>query len=176
MATQEAEISLKKKSHPKTSGFKSKGYLKDSNNFFTGEDYDSLLQKQEQKCADCSKSHDASKAYGSLYVDHDHNTGIVRNLVCSSCNSVRAVADAIILNSIEKRWDLIAMIQYHTPKRILAAADILEKWFPEPENKWWLDFLREEANFEKDIDTSLFHLKRIHSEELHFLENRMRAR
>jgi hypothetical protein len=48
----------------------------------TLDDYENLLNKQNKKCAICGK--DASTT--RLAVDHDHNTGIVRGLLCFRCN------------------------------------------------------------------------------------------
>jgi Fe-S oxidoreductase len=43
------------------------------------EQYEALLQKQEHKCAICA-------AKVPLDVDHDHQTGKVRGLLCRRCN------------------------------------------------------------------------------------------
>jgi hypothetical protein len=51
----------------------------------TVEDYDALLASQNGKCAICG-SEFADKRVGFLHVDHDHETGEVRGLLCSSCN------------------------------------------------------------------------------------------
>ena len=48
---------------------------------FTVEQYDVLFKKQGGACAICGR---ATKTH--LYVDHDHTTGEVRGLLCSSCN------------------------------------------------------------------------------------------
>ena len=51
------------------------------------EDYNSMLTKQKCKCKICGKQHDPSLKRGRLYVDHDHDTGKVRGLLCGPCNS-----------------------------------------------------------------------------------------
>jgi hypothetical protein len=51
----------------------------------TTEDYCNLLIEQEYRCKICSKHNDELRL--SLFVDHDHNTGLVRGLLCSTCNS-----------------------------------------------------------------------------------------
>jgi transcription elongation factor Elf1 len=43
--------------------------------------YDALLNEQDGKCAVCRKTQE--KAFD---VDHDHKTGLVRGLLCTSCN------------------------------------------------------------------------------------------
>ena len=63
----------------------------------TDEEYDSLLIKQVARCAICNE-------HVKLCVDHDHNTGKVRGLLCNTCNaglgmfkdSIRLLAGAIV--------------------------------------------------------------------------------
>lgn len=43
-----------------------------------------MFHEQQGKCAICKR--DESKFVKSLAVDHDHKTGIVRGLLCGSCN------------------------------------------------------------------------------------------
>lgn len=45
------------------------------------EEYDTMLREQGGVCAICKK--ECSKA---LAVDHDHQTGLVRGLLCNPCN------------------------------------------------------------------------------------------
>lgn len=54
----------------------------------TLEKYDSLLAEQMSKCAICDKSLDAnSHKYNERpVVDHNHDTGKVRQLLCHKCN------------------------------------------------------------------------------------------
>lgn len=47
----------------------------------TKEDYTSLLESQENKCAICGQD-----AQTRMVVDHCHATGKVRGLLCNSCN------------------------------------------------------------------------------------------
>ena len=51
------------------------------------EDYDSMLLLQEGKCAICGST-DSGKKDNTFSIDHDHNTGKVRSLLCSNCNFV----------------------------------------------------------------------------------------
>lgn len=46
--------------------------------------YDKLLQNQGFCCKICKKEHTDEK---KLHVDHDHNTGDVRGLLCNNCNN-----------------------------------------------------------------------------------------
>lgn len=49
------------------------------------EQYNELLTKQNNCCAICGKN---SKEFNKLLaVDHDHETGEVRGLLCSNCNT-----------------------------------------------------------------------------------------
>lgn len=49
----------------------------------SGEEYDALYEAQGGRCAICRTSTGKAKM---LAVDHDHKTGIVRGLLCGSCN------------------------------------------------------------------------------------------
>jgi hypothetical protein len=46
--------------------------------------YDELFEKQQGVCAICSESEKGSRDY--LCIDHDHNTGFIRGLLCHDCN------------------------------------------------------------------------------------------
>src|SRR5439155_26329707 len=46
--------------------------------------YDELLAHQGGKCAICSDPPEEGKAY---HIDHDHETGEVRGLLCVRCNN-----------------------------------------------------------------------------------------
>jgi len=47
----------------------------------TIDDYASLVESQESKCAICNETPK------TLYVDHNHETGKVRGLLCMKCNA-----------------------------------------------------------------------------------------
>lgn len=54
----------------------------------TIEGYDRMLAAQENRCAICRSDysgHNGSPNY-SWHVDHDHETGVVRGLLCRNCN------------------------------------------------------------------------------------------
>lgn len=53
----------------------------------TEEDYFSLLKEQNDSCAICKQ-----KSETKLFVDHCHNTGKNRGLLCRSCNLVLGYA------------------------------------------------------------------------------------
>lgn len=52
----------------------------------TFEDYQEILAKQKGKCAICGSTTSKAKQAKYLYVDHDHNTGEIRGLLCNNCN------------------------------------------------------------------------------------------
>jgi hypothetical protein len=47
----------------------------------THDDYLEMFNKQNKKCACCNKEFD------KLVVDHNHTTGVVRELLCNPCNT-----------------------------------------------------------------------------------------
>lgn len=52
----------------------------------TEEEWDSLHAAQSGKCAICGEEGGWKANGGALVVDHDHDTGKVRGLLCPSCN------------------------------------------------------------------------------------------
>ena len=50
----------------------------------TPEQYDQMLADQDGKCAICSGAEPGG--HGQWHVDHDHETGVVRGLLCHHCN------------------------------------------------------------------------------------------
>lgn len=65
-------------------------------------EYDKMLIEQDGKCMICLKHHTAIEY--PLCVDHDHNTGVVRGLLCMNCNTIigHAHDDVTILESAIK--------------------------------------------------------------------------
>lgn len=55
-------------------------------------DYETMLKKQGYRCAICSRHEDecatGNSKHAHLYVDHCHETGRVRGLLCLQCNHV----------------------------------------------------------------------------------------
>jgi Zn finger protein HypA/HybF involved in hydrogenase expression len=48
--------------------------------------YEDMSERQEHKCAVCGFAR-AACPNGLLFVDHDHETGMVRGLLCPPCNT-----------------------------------------------------------------------------------------
>jgi len=54
----------------------------------TQEDYDAMLAAQDGVCAICGgPPRGRGKLNDVFVVDHDHNTGVIRGLLCSPCNT-----------------------------------------------------------------------------------------
>lgn len=61
----------------------------------TPEDYQRLLDSQGGACAICGREQSANVA---LAVDHDHDTGVIRGLLCHRCNSgIGSLGDSVAL-------------------------------------------------------------------------------
>jgi len=52
----------------------------------TLEEYNSMYEFQDKKCAICEDEYELGGSKG-LFVDHCHTTGDVRGLLCNGCNS-----------------------------------------------------------------------------------------
>ena len=67
-------------------------------------EYNQMLVEQEHRCKTCGTTEPGGK-HGKFMVDHSHNTGEVRGLLCKSCN--------IALGEIkDNRQTLLNMLQY----------------------------------------------------------------
>ena len=64
----------------------------------THKDYLILLADQGGECAICGIGIDGYRSREHFDVDHDHNTGEVRGLLCVGCNIHRADSDEDYLN------------------------------------------------------------------------------
>lgn len=52
----------------------------------TLEQYDGMLAAQGRCCAACGSSDSGDRRFDTFAVDHDHDTGKVRGLLCANCN------------------------------------------------------------------------------------------
>ncbi len=57
-----------------------------SNYGLTVESYNGMLAKQNFMCAICKRTDSGNKNHSSLLVDHCHETGKIRGLLCNPCN------------------------------------------------------------------------------------------
>lgn len=72
----------------RTSYYKKNSFIK-SVYGITLEDYDKMLAEQNGVCAICGKKETRKNKYTGvcrLHIDHDHENGKVRGLLCSKCN------------------------------------------------------------------------------------------
>lgn len=79
----------------------------------TDEQYQELFAQQDGKCACCGRT-ETNKHYGKAYplsVDHCHQTGKVRGLLCVECNS----ALGSLHDSPERVLALLAYLKKHIP-------------------------------------------------------------
>lgn len=82
----------------------------------TLEQYEQMLAEQSGRCAICGNFPPPSKRSNRLSVDHDHNTGEIRGLLCHRCN--------IAISGFEHQPELVfsayAYLNRHRSKPIKA--------------------------------------------------------
>jgi hypothetical protein len=78
---------------------KQRDYKYKSNYGISIEDYNAMFEDQEGRCAICKKHQMEFKK--KLHVDHKHETGQVRGLLCHNCNLAigRLMEDPVIIKS-----------------------------------------------------------------------------
>lgn len=52
----------------------------------TPDQYDAMLASQAGRCAACGSTDNGDPRFDTFSIDHDHETGAVRGLLCSPCN------------------------------------------------------------------------------------------
>ncbi len=77
----------------------------------TPEQHDEMIRAQDNLCAICHQPERDGRGAASqtLSIDHDHSTGVVRELLCRACN--HGIGNF-----------------YENPELLLAAANYLTKW------------------------------------------------
>lgn len=68
------------------------------------EDFENILELQNHSCAICSFSFDYTSQSKGPHVDHDHESGKVRMILCRFCNNLLGYADdniVILENAIK---------------------------------------------------------------------------
>lgn len=71
----------------------------------TLEEAEDLYHKQEGKCAICGEFKGSLSKSAGLYIDHDHESGKVRGLLCNSCN--------VALGLMKDNPDLLKKAQFY---------------------------------------------------------------
>jgi len=67
---------------PKTRGWRLKFYYG-----ITEKEYESMLEAQGGKCAICKNPPKGGSRSKHLHIDHDHDSGKIRGLLCLRCNT-----------------------------------------------------------------------------------------
>ena len=81
------------------------------------EEYNTLLEKQNNRCAICESTDPKGRKSGRgggvdvFYVDHDHKTGNVRGLLCNICNRTMGY----IGENSNVLEEMINYLQKHSP-------------------------------------------------------------
>jgi|ERR1700676_714448 len=70
------------------------------------------LHSQEGKCSICSKPLNSSTGGTKPQLDHDHSTGMLRDLLCVRCNRVLG----LVGDSVELLMKFVSYIQRHKEK------------------------------------------------------------
>lgn len=71
------------------------------------DDFDILMEKQNNCCAICKKTCITGRA---LAIDHDHNTSVVRGLLCNKCNQGLGFFD----DSIDLLHNAVLYLKQHS--------------------------------------------------------------
>lgn len=89
------------------------------------EQYAQMFEDQQNKCAVCNKENGDTKGT-KLYVDHDHRTNQVRQLLCASCNTIAGTFEA----DVERTFSVMKYLRKHKS----GALAVLELKLREMEN------------------------------------------
>jgi hypothetical protein len=66
-------------------------------------------RKEVQYCCEICGKHEEDHSRGKLFVDHDHDTGKYRGLLCTQCNS----ALGMVYDNVEILQKMIEYLQKH---------------------------------------------------------------
>lgn len=80
----------------------------------TEEQYNAMLESQKFSCAICGSQQSGDKRSSRLAVDHCHETGKVRGLLCSACNK----AIGLLRESAENLRSAISYLKKHQKRAI----------------------------------------------------------
>lgn len=90
-----------RKKHKKDEKEANRMYQKKHKYGLTVEEYNRIAEGQQNKCLICGAQFSDENR---IHVDHDHNTGVVRGMLCRSCNTLLGMAKDdvnILKNAIE---------------------------------------------------------------------------
>lgn len=58
------------------------------------DEYDAMMKAQDYRCAICrAKTRNSTWGTLALFIDHDHETGKVRGLLCNKCNTAMSIVE-----------------------------------------------------------------------------------
>jgi hypothetical protein len=100
----------RRRERPEVKAKEREGHLRRTFNI-TQAEYESKLAEHGGGCAVCSK---APRPEKSLHVDHDHDTGAVRGLLCFSCNA----ALGHLRDDEQRIRDLLTYLLDHDPEMV----------------------------------------------------------
>lgn len=72
------------------------------------DDYDMVYNdwKSTTHCEECGvELIEGNKGENKKVLDHDHNTGLFRNVICHRCNTIRGVQDAGIVRQTNEQYN-----------------------------------------------------------------------
>lgn len=75
-----------RRTHKESEQYRRRRYHRKAAYGIAPDDYDRMLAEQDYRCLICGIFHEDA-VHGTLCVDHDHDSGAVRGLLCHKCNS-----------------------------------------------------------------------------------------
>lgn len=99
-------------SHPEVGRRGQRNYRYRKYGLSSAAEFDQLILDQDGKCKICLVILKIGQGKNAAHMDHDHNTGTRRDVLCSRCNNVIGMVeeDLNLLNSIIqyiKRWSYV---------------------------------------------------------------------
>lgn len=68
----------------------------------TAAEYEGIIERQRGKCPICSRDVRAAKGKGFPPVDHDHESGRVRGVLCHKCNLWLGILEQMEAGALER--------------------------------------------------------------------------
>jgi ribosomal protein L34E len=81
-------------------------------------DYERMLGEQDGACASCKRPPSGKGVDAVLHVDHDHETGEARALLCGTCNK----ALGIMRDDPDAIWQLLIYARRHQKPKLRLVA------------------------------------------------------